>query len=521
MPSQTGADLGVEGAYRGTVGGIPATATGSMDGKRIDAILDMPEVAPDRVRAIAPELPLQRPVAAHAEGHGPLRALALTAHLGAGRSALDIHGTASLDGALAANVHLDAKDINLRAFSPTASASDVTVAVDARAKADSERLFAGDYVIAVAPGYVAGQTLPAGSFRGAFEQTPKGVRVDTKSSVIALPRALGARGHVAVEGQVELELATPTAIDAHAKVALEGADLPGVHLDAATVDVSAAGELTDPHTTATVAMRGLSAHGYAFPAATVSIIGNLSASGPGGHAARRPGQDERPPATTVGLVGSPFAEATAVDLWRGREALHAHVNRLAAEGGGVDVEGLLLAGAGDPMRATLRLRPGLLSVKADTNGIDLGPLGRVLSVETLLRKGRLSFVMNLAARRDGVTGTAVVDADGVCAAGVDGLSGTWTPACEDAPCRGRSTPGPTGSARCRSTPCGWSSPAVARSRRLRGAVPPATSSCEARSTCRRPWSSFHPTSGQSRTSRASSRWRVASGVRRPPTPSRT
>ena len=91
--------------------------------------------------------------------------------------------------------------------------------------------------------------------------------------------------------------------------------------------------------------------------------------------------------------------------------------------GGLDVDGASIEGVGATTRATVHMRPGSLVVQSDSNGIDLGTLGYLLGTEKTLRKGRVSYVVDVTAHPDGLFGTAVVDMDNACFLDVDGLTG--------------------------------------------------------------------------------------------------
>ncbi len=426
MPSKAGANLGASGALAGDIGGIPTTANVSLDGDRLEAVLDVPEASADAIRALAPQLGLQRAASAHVEAHGPLASLAVTAHLATGRSTIDATGNVAVTGVQSATLHVDARHIDMSALSPAASPSDINGSVDVHARADADGLFCGDYAIGIAPGVVAHQSVPAASLRGAFQQTKQGFRADTASSVVAFPPDLGIGGHAAIQASATVMLVDPPSLEASAHVALEGLDRAGVHADTARVDVRASGRLADPQLSATLAATGLRAGGYAFQRATAEIAGTPSRAAVSASLfgdAHSSGSISAQARATVDVAGPLRVEAADVDVQRGPRALHAHVDRIAAAGSTIDVEGALVEGIGAPTRATFHLRPGSLVVQSDSNGIDLGTLGYLLGAETTLRKGRVSYVVDVTARRDGLSGTAVVDMDNACFSDIDGLTG--------------------------------------------------------------------------------------------------
>ena len=423
MPSKAGADLGVSGALDGDIGGIPTTAHASLDGDHLEAVLDVPEVSADRIRALAPRLALQSAARVHVEARGPLAALAVTAHLAAGRARVDANADLAVTGTKAARLRIDASHIDLRAFAPTASASDLTASLDVRARADVDGLFGGDYRVGIAPGVVGNQTVPAVSLRGDFQQIERGFRVDVASSVIAFPPDVGTGGHAALQASATVLLAEPPSLEGIAHVALERIDRPGLHVEAAKVDARASGRLADPQLSATLAATGLRVGGYSFPRASAELAGTPPRARVSASLVGDANSVSAQARAIVDLAGPLRAEDAEIDLRRGSRALHAHVDRLAAAGGAIDVEGALVEGIGAPTRATVHLRPGSLLVQSDSNGIDLGTLGYLLGTEKTLRKGRVSYVVDLTAVPARLSGTMVVDMDNACFSDIDGLTG--------------------------------------------------------------------------------------------------
>jgi translocation and assembly module TamB len=423
MPSKAGADLGVSGALDGDIGGIPTTAHASFDGENLEAVLDVPEVSADKIRALAPRLALTAAARAHVEAHGSLAALAVTAHLAAGRARFDANGNVAVTGTKSATLRIDARHIDLRAFSPTASTSDLNASLDVRARIDADGLFCGDYGVAIAPGVVGTQSVPAAKLRGDFQQVEQGFRVDIASSVIAFPPDLGTGGHGALQASATIMLVDPPSLEGSAHVALEGLDRPGLRVDAAQVDARASGRLADPQLSATLAASGLRVGGYSFLRASAEVAGTPSRARVSASLLGERNSVSAQARATVDVAGPLRAEGAEIDLRRGSRALHAHVDRLAVAGGTVDVEGALVEGIGAPTRATVHLRPGSLVVQSDSNGIDLGTLGYLLGAEKTLRKGRVSYIVDLAAVPARLSGTAVVDMDNACFADIDGLTG--------------------------------------------------------------------------------------------------
>src|ERR1019366_4268334 len=124
------------------------------------------------------------------------------------------------------------------------------------------------------------------------------------------------------------------------------------------------------------------------------------------------------------VVGPAIAlQGTTVDVWRGKQSLHASIGRVDAGGGRIDVLGAVITGVGETTRATVHLFPDSIVVQSDSNGIDLERLGYVLGLDKTLRKGSVKYAVDLAVRRDGLQGTTVFDLTNACFGRIDGLTG--------------------------------------------------------------------------------------------------
>jgi translocation and assembly module TamB len=456
MPSATGADMAVTGAFDGTIGGIPTTAQGALDGNRLDAVLDVPAFAAERLKALVPQAPVEKPVAVHVEAHGPLEAVQATLHARVGDSILDGVGDAQVTGKLTATLHLDAKNIDARAFSETAPASIVALQSTVHVNTKSDGMVGGDFTVDAPPGTAAGQAIPAASFKGTFDQTSRGFGGDMAGSIaepgapIAVKASFDAEGvapvlgfdvstkidrladvkrvhglgpgSAALRATGTVTLATPPSVDATVQVAAFHLEQPSVHIDATRLEGHAYGPLGDPRLEATVEATGLHAAGYTFRDAHIAVEGSL--------------ERENVMATLLGdqtsnirlsssvVVGPAIAlQGTTVDVWRGKQSLHASIGRVDAGGGRIDVLGAVITGVGETTRATVHLFPDSIVVQSDSNGIDLERLGYVLGLDKTLRKGSVKYAVDLAVRRDGLQGTTVFDLTNACFGRIDGLTG--------------------------------------------------------------------------------------------------
>ena len=173
VPSGEGEVIEANASFAGTVGGIPTTAQGTLRGDRLDASVDVPEVAAEKIRALSPQVPMYQPAAAHAEGHGQLSSLGVTARASVGGGRIDMRGTVTLMGRLGGAVALDVRKMDLRAFVPAAPRSSVDFHTDVHADTRADGLLSGAFSLDVPEGgSLAGQSIPAATFRGNFDQKP-------------------------------------------------------------------------------------------------------------------------------------------------------------------------------------------------------------------------------------------------------------------------------------------------------------------------------------------------------------
>jgi translocation and assembly module TamB len=456
MPSATGADMGATGAFDGTIGGIPTTASGAFDGDRLDAVLDVPRFDAERLRALVPQVQIQRPVAAHVEAHGPLAAVQATLHASVGDSTLDGVGDASLAGKLTATLHLDARNVDARAFAPTAPASTIALQSTVHVNTKSDGMLGGEFSVDIPPGTAAGQAIPGAAFRGTFDQTSRGFGGDATGSIaepgapVDLKVTFDAEGVVPVIGfdvsakidrladvkRVQglgpgsaalrtagtVTLTTPPFIDATAQVAALHLEQPSVHIDSTRVEGHAYGPLDTLRLEAAVEATGLHVAGYTFRDAHVAIEGSLARENVSATFLGDQTSNVRLSSSVV--VGSPIQlQGTSLDVWRGPQKLHASIDQVRAGGGRVDVTGAVITGVGQTIRASAHMVPDSLLVQSDSNGLDLEKLGYVLGLDKTMRKGSIGYAVDLTARRDGVKGTAVFDLTDACVGKIDGLTG--------------------------------------------------------------------------------------------------
>jgi len=399
IPSGPG-DVEAGGSFAGDVGGIPATAKAITRGDRLDAVLDVPEADAEKIRALAAQAPVYQPAAAHAEAHGRLTDLGVTAHAAIGSGRADVHGTVALAGRLAAALSVDVRDLDLRAFSPSGARSGASLHADVRADARADGLIGGDFQLDVLPGgHVAGQDVPGAAIQGTFAQKPgdAGFVLEASGAVFepGAPIALRVVARTGAPAPV-VDLVASSQIDRLEDVRRVGGLGPG------SAHVRIAGVLTLASPPSFDAAVDVDAVGLAHGSIHFDRA-KLAARG-------------------YGPLSAPVVRGT-LDLSRGDTVVHASVDQIRESVSGLAIVGLAVTGLGQPMHAALELQPGEVSFQGYSSGIALKPLGVILGAKDTLRDGRVAFAVDITGQRDGARGSLMLDVDDLCVGGVEGLEG--------------------------------------------------------------------------------------------------
>ncbi len=458
IPSKAGANLGFAASFGGDVGGIPVTAKASMDGDQLDAVMDVPNVTGDKIRALVADAPIYAPAAAHLEAHGPLSALRATVRASLGGGELAIWAIVAVTGKLEATATVDIRDVDLRAFSPTAPTSSLGLHADVRVETDRVGGLAGHFALTTPDATLGVRGVPHSAFAGEFEQRPGNnavdlalrgtiyepgapvavrvevdteppapiVTVDVGTTVARLAdmTRFGGLGsgsaHFHVAGSATLS--TPPSLDLALDADIRGLAHADARADSAKLRVRAVGSLASPTLHAALDASGLRAGRYAFSSAHVAVDGPLVRE-----SVRASLRGDKTSSigvrAIVGLGAATTVDDAQIAIERGRDTLRVHVDRLRATSGELDIAGARMTGVGGPAQLDLRLRPGALTLKGDSKPIDLKALGSLLGIEDTLRQGRLAFAVDLAAQPNGAKGAATIEVRDGCFANVDGLTG--------------------------------------------------------------------------------------------------
>ncbi|WP_394828317.1 translocation/assembly module TamB domain-containing protein [Pendulispora albinea] len=415
-PSAGGKGVDLTGRFGGDVGGVPAVARATMNGDRLDAVLDVPQAEAERLRPLfdpSPS-PLREPFAAHAEVHGDMPSLKATAALHAGRGAVDVAATIGLDPDKTHIVaHIDAHDVDIRAFSETAPASRLAAASDIEVNIGPAGALSGTYTFALAPGSVGTNPVPAAQLRGKF--TEASARVEGTIAERGAPVALEATMQQ-IGDRHRVDFSVSSKVPALERIprleAMSGQNLPvtgaAVLRATGTVDVEGARLDARLEANATNVVYGDTAK-VARAAIRARATGALSAPMVGATvqatdvvAGEYAFHDVRAGARLD--VANMAVEGARVSLVRQGVTLDARVAKVAAAHGALKVDGLVIDGLGAPANASFVKTARGLTVHAKTDGLDLAKVARFLEVQDQVSHGTLAFAIDANLAKGASTG---------------------------------------------------------------------------------------------------------------------
>lgn len=423
IPIGTAGALAIGGAYKGEIAGIPARLKGGIDGRKVDAVIEVPRVEVDRVHKILPGAPLADLASAHAEAHGTLDALDATAHAKIGPGDLDakakiiltpqvkIDGTATID-------HVDA-----RAFVASAPATDVSAKANASIRLETAGVV-GTFDVDVAKGMVAKTPTPAANIKGSLAPTAitatvsvdepgaptvANARFDLKQQTIVfdtsskaaslqnipqLRRMLGGSATVRTHGTLNLPKST---IDADYEVVTQNFSASGI----AVKQIETNGHVRGPLATPTI---DVAAHAHSVDGVGVAI--------------------ETVDANATVDVGSAITVRNGVvDVSTSDEHIKLNADKVIAQNGGVKVEGATIDGLGDLIGIEAQEADGLLAASVHATNIDLAKVSRVLGASQYVRQGRVSVSADVRLTHESANGQISLDLHRVGVGPVDGVEG--------------------------------------------------------------------------------------------------
>ena len=423
MPSATGNNMGGSAAFDGVIAGVPTRAQAHLDGQRVDAVVDGRDPSGEGVRSTFGEVAINEEVTLHAEAHGELPRIAAKAHVALGRGTVDVDGNVDTSYGTKADATIAVRHIDVHGIVPAAPESDVGLDTKANVFIARSGEITGAIVLDTLPGTVAGESLPIVKLRGEF----------TKDSAHAKGRVIDPRG----DADFDVGLTTASANHVvegtvHADV-LDFSRLPkvgGAMKGHATVDASGSANLG---TNAFVARAHVVAGGVAYGAQTVdnaTVVATAQGTldrpivAVGVHAGGIASGDQKIAVADVRGRIEPGAVTTIhgaqVDIVKEGFTVSAFAHRVQISGPRVSVDGAVVTGLGEPIRAVFSRDANEIRVKLDAPSVDLARAALIAGKPNAVRSGQLAMNGEVTLRRDGATGELHANVDSLSAAQING-----------------------------------------------------------------------------------------------------
>jgi len=410
----------------GFVGDLQYNSVLRLDGRHLDATVDLPQASPAAVRALVPAWPLVEPVSVRATAHGDLPKLHAEATATVGRATVQAVGDLELSGEPRAKLHAEGKELDLRAFVPGAPETSLSLAasLDLRATPNGV-VIEGEGKSE--PSLVAGVPVPGSTFKGRYNRQgaggsvtlfedgmPLDARVDVTAGGVVdldvhakrfrLENAPRLRALFAARG--ELEFSAKARLEKGVLSGTFGADggaleIGGFRAGTAHATGKVHGPLADPKALRVDAdTRGSDVvlGPFALEEATAKVVGPPSALLIEATMRERRGATAVARTRLSALGGTRF-DGLEVDVSRDGRTLRARAERVELAGGGLLAQGVRVEGAGGTLTGSGRLRPGQLDAQVHGADVDLDAMSTILGLGRGLG-GKLDVNAEVVVARD-------------------------------------------------------------------------------------------------------------------------
>ncbi|MEO7111937.1 MAG: translocation/assembly module TamB domain-containing protein [Polyangiaceae bacterium] len=421
IPISTAGALAIGGSYHGDIAGIPAHVKGGINGRKVDAVVEVPRVEVDRVKKILPGALLADLASAHAEVHGTLDALDATAHAKIGPGVVDAKAKIVLTPIVKIDGTATIEHVDARAFVKDAPPTDVSANAQASIRLETAGIM-GTFDVDVAKGMVAKTPTPAANVKGTLAPTlitatatidePGAPTVanarldlnkttivfDTRSKVGSLQNISQLnhmlRGSADVRTHGTLNLAKST-IDADYEVVTQNFGASGV----AAKQIETNGHVRGPLTTPTI---DVAAHAHSVSGVGVAIE-TVDAD------------------ATIDIGPAITVREAVVDVSTGEEHIKVKADRVIAQNGGVKVQGATIDGLGKLIGVEAEEANGLLAASVHARDIDLAKVSRVFGETKYVRSGRVSVNADVKLTHASASGQIALDLRHGCIGPIDDM----------------------------------------------------------------------------------------------------
>ncbi|MDB4945136.1 MAG: hypothetical protein JWP97_4670 [Labilithrix sp.] len=422
MPSATGKDMGVEGAFDGVIAGVPTQAHGGMDGQKIDAVVDGRDPNGEGVRSTFGELVVDE-VTLHAEAHGELPKIDAKAHVAVGKGTVDVDSHVDISDGTKADAQVQIRHIDLHGIMASLPASDVGLDTTAHVAIAKSGAMSGNAVVATQPGTVAGQALPVLNAKGEFTDATAHVtgRLDDPRARAQFNVDMHTVGtDKIVVGQVHSD------IDDLSRLPVVGQDMKG----RAKVDADGTVNLG---TKVLSAKTKLVADKVAYQTQTVDNLNVLATA---------TGSMDRP-VVQVGVhaggivaggqkIGVADVRGTVdagdtivvrdgqIDIVRGGRNVGVHADSVSIGGPSLAVRGAVITGLGEPLRADVQKNGNDIHLVVDGPSLDLVRVAQLAGQNGVVRSGTIGIKGDVRLRGTGASGDLHLQVDNLSAGQING-----------------------------------------------------------------------------------------------------
>jgi|HubBroStandDraft_1064217.scaffolds.fasta_scaffold02968_1 translocation and assembly module TamB len=455
-PNELLAGLAGHAVWRGTAGTLAHSLEVSIDKSKLTVLMDAPSFDPKGVRSLWPESTIESSGSLHVEARGVPPAIDVDLRASLGQATFSAKGNVVVADDKKATLSIAAHDIDIHQFARAAPASRLSLTGSLSGSRSADGVIHLAATLRFLGGTVGVQDLPPATIQATgagstsrdlrahadalvdeptapshvvLDLAPKGTSfvldAALESNVADLERVPelkhGVRGIVQVAAKGTLDLGSMS-VDAHLNAAAANMAQGATSLASASASVHAWGPLARLSLEAAVRGHGLVAAGRHVATFEVAATGaettphvTLSAQGPD-----IPTTDA---SANIDLGQGVTLRSLRVGLARAGERAVVSADSIRVSGGAVRVEGARIEGLGWPATGSFEQTGQALHVRASSQGIDLGRMGRLVGIEGTLSGGTLSLDTNINAASGRVRGNGIVDFADVSMAGMRDLSG--------------------------------------------------------------------------------------------------
>jgi translocation and assembly module TamB len=452
IPSLMGENLGVWGTFDGYVGDVQVAMRAGLDGNKLKITADLPRADATAVRALVPALPIYDPISLHLDASGTLPNIRATGRATVGDGTFDYRGDVSLSGNGTAQLVLDGKGVDLRSFVPNLPQSKLDASATVTVAGGPDDSFTGTLSLRSSPFEVQGTPVPPATVNAQFSasgasgsvvfeggpnlqskadvaivagegEKTAAIDVDWMARVPDMAKSpwlsVAGRGAASVHAKGRIEEGK---LDARVEATVDGFSRGEVSLDHASFSGTFGGPVDDLVVRGALSGRGLAAGPARFSSVEARVAGPIHrvewSTSLGGEGAVKVDVAGRLEPSVKGVVLSDLGLRAS----KGDVTVTGKARSLRLETDGVAIDGIVIDEAGAPIRGSLRFAPGITTVRAQAERVDLERLVSTFIPHKKL-SGHVSFDVDAKLGSGGESGHFSARVEDGSVLGLSGVSG--------------------------------------------------------------------------------------------------